>query len=228
MARIGRDGCIMKGLALVGLVAVGVLMTGCGESSSSGPQKAAGVGGSLLKDKADMLKLKDLVAATAASLSDLITDPQRDLKPQYKAFTSSLAKLDSVAKKTRERGVAIQASLDKYLDSWREEVTTIQDETLRQQALDRVNQAKESFKRLYAELTAFKEALAPYIGNLKDVERYLNTDLTPAGLKTIAANANKAIAADKDIQARLDRAAAELARVSAELTAGQQKTAAAK
>ncbi len=224
MARIGRGGCFTKGLAGVVLVVVAAALVGCGGSSSSGPQKAAGVGGSLLKDKADMVKLKDLVAATTLSLNDLITDPQRDLKPQYKAFTSGLAKLDGVAKKTRERGVAIQASLDKYLDSWREEVATIQDETLRQQALDRVNQAKESFKSLYAELTAFKEALAPYVGNLKDVERYLNTDLTPAGLKTIAANANKAIAADKDIQGRADRAAAELGRVSAELTAGQQKT----
>lgn len=224
MARIGRDGCFTKGLAGAMLVAVAAALAGCGGSSSSGPQKAAGVGGSLLKDKADMVKLKDLVAATTLSLNDLITDPQRDLKPQYKAFTSSLAKLDGVAKKTRERGVAIQASLDKYLDSWREEVATIQDETLRQQALDRVNQAKESFKSLYSELTAFKEALAPYIGNLKDVERYLNTDLTPAGIKTIAANAKKAIASDKDIQGRADRAAAELGRVSAELTAGQQKT----
>jgi len=225
MARIGHDARITKGLAVVVLVAVAAALTGCSSSSSSGSQRAAGMGGSVLKDKADMLKLKEAISASTAALNDLLTDPQRDLKPQYKAFTSALAKVDSLAKKTRERGAAIQAGLDKHLDTWREQVTSIQDETLRQQALDRVAQSKESFRRLYGELTAFKEALTPYVGSLKDVERYLNTDLTPTGLKTISASANKAIAAEKDIQARIDSVVAELTRVADELTAGQQKTA---
>jgi hypothetical protein len=215
---------ITRGLASVALVAVALAFTGCGSSSSgSGYQRAAGAGGSLLKDKADMLKLKDQVTATTAALNDLLGDPQRDLKPQYKAFTSALAKVNGLAKATRDRGTAIQAGLDKYLDTWRESVTAIQDETLRQQALDRVAQTKESFRRLYGELTAFKEALTPYVGSLKDVERYLTTDLTPTGLKTITASATKAIAADKDIQARIDSVVAELTRVADELTAGQQK-----
>ena len=214
---------IQKGWAAVALVAVA--LTGCGGgSSSSGYQRAAGAGGSLLKDKADMLKLKDQVTATTATLNDLIGDPQRDLKPQYKAFTGALNKLDSMAKKTRERGVAIQASLEKYVDAWREEVVTIQDVTLRDQALDRVAQAKESFKRLYGELNAFKEALTPYVGSLKDIQRYLDTDLTPAGLKTVQAMAAKATASDKDILRRVDDVVAELDRVATELTAGQQKT----
>jgi hypothetical protein len=223
MARIGHDTCITKGLALVVLAAVAAALTGCGGSSSSGSQRAAGMGGSVLKDKADMLKLKEAVTATTTALNDLLTDPQRDLKPQYKAFTSALAKVNGLAKATRDRGTAIQAGLDKYLDTWRESVTAIQDETLRQQALDRVAQTKESFRRLYGELTAFKEALTPYVGSLKDVERYLTTDLTPTGLKTITASATKAIAAEKDIQARIDSVVAELTRVADELTAGQQK-----
>jgi hypothetical protein len=224
MDKMANKAGITKGFASMALVAVAVALTGCGGSSSSGHQRAAGVGGSLLKDKADMVKLKDLVTQTTTTLNDLIGDPQRDLKPQYKAFSSAVNKVDSMAKKTRERSVAIQASLDKYVDAWRDEVVTIQDVTLKEQALDRVAQAKESFKRLYGELNAFKEALAPYVGSLKDIQRYLDTDLTPAGLKTVQAMAAKATASDKDILRRIDGVVVELDRVATELTAGQQKT----
>jgi len=216
---------ITKGFVAVALVGAALVLTGCGGSSTSGYQRAAGTGGSLLKDKADMVKLKDLATKTTVALNDLISDPQRDLKPQYKAFTSAVSKLDAMAKKTRERGVAIQAGLDKYVDAWRDEVVTIQDVKLREQALDRVSQAKESFKRLYAELTAVKEALAPYVGSLKDIQHYLDTDLTPAGLKTIQEMATKAVASDKEILQHIDAVAAELDRVAAELTSGQQKAA---
>ena len=225
MDKMANKAGIRKGLAFMALMAMTVALTGCGGGSSgSGYQRAASAGGNLLKDKADTLKLKDQVTATTAALKDLLGDPQRDLKPQYKAFTGALNKLDSMAKKSRERGVAIQASLDKYVDSWREEVVTIQDVTLREQALDRVAQAKESFKRLNGELAAFKEALTPYVSSLKDIQRYLDTDLTPAGLKTVQAMADKATASDKDILRRVDGVVAELDRVAAELTAGQQKT----
>ena len=226
MARMAGNIGITKGTTVAALVAVAIGLTGCGGGGSgSGYQRAAGMGGSLLKDKADMLKLKDQVTATTAALNDLITDPQRDLKPQYKAFTGAVNKLDAMAKKSRERGVAIQANLDKYVDAWREEVVTIQDVKLREQAMDRVTQAKESFKQLYAKLTAIKETLAPYVGNLKDIQRYLDTDLTPAGLQTIRTMATKAIASDKAILQQVDAVAAEIERVAAELTAGQQKTA---
>ena len=226
MARMAGNIGITKGTTVAALVAVAIGLMGCGGASSgSGHQRAAGMGGSLLKDKADMLKLKDQVTATTAALNDLITDPQRDLKPQYKAFAVAVNKLDAMAKKSRERGVAIQANLDKYVDAWREEVVTVQDVKLREQALDRVNQAKESFKQLYAKLTAMKEALAPYVGSLKDIQRYLDTDLTPAGLQTIRTMATKAIASDKAILQQVDAVAAEIERVAAELTAGQQKTA---
>ncbi len=224
MDKMADKAGIKKGLAAVTLAAVSVALIGCGGGSSSGSQRASGLGGSLLKDKADMIKLKELVTQTTAALNDLIGDPQRDLKPQYKAFTSSVNKVDSLAKKSRERGVAIQASLDKSVDAWREEVVTIQDVTLRDQALERVAQAKESYKRLYTELNTFKEALTPYVGSLKDIQRYLDTDLTPAGLKTVQTRAAKATAADKDILKGIDAAAAELDRVAAELTAGQMKT----
>lgn len=224
MLKMANKAGIMKGLTVVALMAVAAALTGCGGASTSGHQRAAGAGGSLLKDKADMIKLKDLVTQTTTALNDLISDPQRDLKPQYKAFTSAVSKLDAMAKRTRERGVAIQASLDKYVDAWREEVVTVQDVKLREQALERVSGAKESFKRLYGDLNVFKETLAPYVGSLKDIQRYLDTDLTPAGLKTVQVMVAKASASEKEVLQRVDSAAAELDRVAAELTAGQRKT----
>jgi len=219
------DSGLRKGLIAPVLLALGVIMAGCGGAggSGSGHQRAAGLGGRLLKDKADILRLKDQIIQTNAALNDIITDPQRDLKPQFKAFSSAVKKLDSMVKKARERTVAIQASLDKYIDTWRDDVVGIQDPTLREQAISRVTQAKESFQRLYAELTGTKEVLTPYVGSLKDIQRYLDTDLTPAGLKTIKPLADKAMGSQNQVLQRLDALAAELERVAAELAAGQRK-----
>ncbi|MDH7600225.1 MAG: DUF2959 family protein, partial [Sedimentisphaerales bacterium] len=148
----------------------------------------------------------------------------RDLRPQYKTFASAVKKADGMVKKTRERAIAIQASLDKYVDNWREQVVSIQDPNLREQALGRINQAKSSFARLYSQLTAIKDALTPYIGNLKDIQRYLDTDLTATGLKTIQSMADKSINSERQIVEQIDATMAELERVASELSSGRIKT----
>ena len=207
-------------------VSMTLALTGCG-GSGTGHQRAAGTGQGLTKAKAETVKLKDLSAQTSAALKDLLNDPQRDLKPQYKTFATALSKLSALAQKTRDRNMAIQAQLDKYLDTWREQVGTIQDTSLRDKALERIAQAKESFKKLSTELSQVKESISPYVANLKDIQKYLDTDLTPAGLKAISEMATKALGYDQEINARLDGAIAEFDRVAEELTAGPQRQKAA-
>ncbi len=208
------------------LISIGLTLavSGCGGAvSGGGPQKAAGMSGGLLKAQAEMMRLKDQIAQTNAALKDMITDPQRDLRPQYKTFANAVKKTDAMVKKIRERTVTIQAGLDKYIDDWRDQVVAIQDPNLRQQALERVNQAKASFSRLYTLLTGTKEILTPYVGNLKDIQRYLDTDLTPAGLKTIQSMADKASSLERSIVERIDAAAVALERVASELASGLRK-----
>jgi len=212
---------IKIGCTVALLSALPWLLGGCASSSGSGPQKASGIEKSLDKAKADMGKAKDLVSETSAALNDILTDPQRDLKPQFKTFAGSLGKLHAVSQKMRDKATAIETQLDKYLESRREQVGTIQDVALRDTALNRIAQCNESFKRLSAVLTQAKDTLSPYVANLSDIQKFLSADLTPGGLKAISGLANTAARSQKGVQDQLDAVVAEFDRVAADLRAGQ-------
>lgn len=212
---------IKVGCTVALLLAVAWLMAGCTSSSGSGPQRASGIEKSLDKAKVDMGKAKDLVSETSAALNDILTDPQRDLKPQFKTFTGSLGKLHAASQKMRDKATAIETQLDKYLESRREQVGTIQDVALRDTALDRIARCNESFKRLGTELTKTKDTLSPYVANLRDIQKFLSADLTPGGLKAISGLAATASRSEKGVQDQLDAVVAEFDRVAADLTAGQ-------
>jgi ABC-type transporter Mla subunit MlaD len=170
-------------------VAVAILAGCASHNYDKGSATAAG-----LKESADRIQAADgQLDATLASLNNLVERPQADLRPQYKQFSDNVDNLASLAKHVDDSVTSMRANGKEFFAKWSEELAGIKNEDIRNRSAARqkeVSDALTDVKQSYARTeTAFK----PFMSDLRDIQKYLGTDLTPAGvasMKGVAAKAN--------------------------------------
>ena len=72
-----------------------------------------------------------------------------------------------------------------YSESWSNQVTMIQSAELRQRSTDRMNEVTTKLKDVDTSYEGVKNSFKPFTSDVKDIQTYLGTDLTAAGLNTI-------------------------------------------
>ncbi|MGO8836247.1 MAG: DUF2959 family protein [Limisphaerales bacterium] len=171
-------------------VAVAILAGCASHNYDKGSATAAG-----LRESADKISVADgQLNATLASLNNLVERPQADLRPQYQQFSDNVDNLASLAKHVDDSVTSMRKNGKEYFAKWNEELAGIKNEDIRNRSAARQKEVSDAFsdvKRSYAEAeTDFK----PFMSDLRDIQKYLGTDLTPAGvasMKDVAAKANK-------------------------------------
>ena len=81
-----------------------------------------------------------------------------------------------------------------YFAKWDQEVATIQNEDIRKRSLTRKNEVAAQFARISQNYDVTQTAFQPFMSDLRDVQKFLGTDLTAGGLaaiKDVSAKANK-------------------------------------
>lgn len=122
---------------------------------------------------------------TLASLNNLVSQPQADLRPQYKEFTANVAAVQSAAKDIATARTKIAADQTEFFAKWDQEIAQIQNQDIKalsQKRRDEVARNLTAIKTSYAQTDmAFK----PFMADLSDVQKYLSVDLTPGGIAAI-------------------------------------------
>ena len=176
-------------LNLFTLAAAVVLATGC---ASTGNDKAASTSKSLAKSSHMIVSANALIDQTLAKLNDLVSNPNPDLRKQFDAFDSSVNDLGS-----KDLAVACQAKEMKakgaeYFENWDKETAQIRNEDIRNRSEARQREVAANFARISQQYDETKTAFEPFMSDLRDVQKYLGTDLTAGGLVAIKDNAAKA------------------------------------
>jgi len=172
------------------LTAALTILAGCASHNyDQGSATAAG-----LKESADKIEAADgQLDATLASLNDLVNNPQSDLRPQYKQFSDNVDGLASLAKHVADSVTAMRANGKEFFAKWNEQLAGIKNEDIRNRSAARqkeVSDELQNVKRSYAET---ESAFKPFMSDLRDIQKYLGTDLTPGGvaaMKNVAAKGN--------------------------------------
>lgn len=171
------------------LVASAAALVGC---KSTGYESGNKTAASIQKAADQIGALPGQIDTTLASLSDLVEKPQPDLRPQFKQFSSNLTRVESTAKDIAGARKAMAERGDAFFAKWDEQLAQIKNEDIKARSQSRkeeVQQKLMAIKGSYAEAeTAFK----PFIQDLKDTQKYLSTDLTPAGVEAIKDTVTKA------------------------------------
>jgi uncharacterized phage infection (PIP) family protein YhgE len=165
------------------------LIAGC--ASSNYHQGAATA--SALTDSANRINQGNaLIDQTLSRLNDLVINPQPDLRNQFNRFSASVDDLAATAKDVDDKAEDMKARGAAYFKRWDEELSKIQNEDIRDRGESRKQDVAVRFERIATQYRQTKTTFRPFMSDLRDVQRFLGTDLTVGGLSASQSFAAKA------------------------------------
>ncbi len=177
----------------IACAAAALLFSGC----KSGPD-VAGTVDNMGKFGVETAKVNDGIDAALKSLDALVNTQGEDLKTPFEAYTKSVSALDEQAKVVRARAQEMQAKGDEYFKSW-----DAQGETSDMSAERRAKLA-ETYAKIKDDSLQAGDAFQPFLASLKDVQGYLNLDLSRKGVDSVKDLAKKARANGDQVKAKIE------------------------
>ena len=171
------------------ILAAAGIFAGC---ASANYNKAAGTSAALTESANLVAKDSEQIDRSLAALSDLLTNAQPDLRVQFKTFDTSVNDLGDAAQDVSTKAENMQAQGNAYFDEWDKELAGIRNEDIRARSENRKDETAAKFARMSRQYDATKAAFKPFMSDLRDVQKFLATDLTVDGLAAIKVPANKA------------------------------------
>ena len=174
---------------LLTLTAAVALITGC---ASDNYQKSANTAATLNASSRMITKDNTLIDESLADLNDLVSNPSPDLRVQFKKFNNSVDKLGGAATDLASEAGEMKSQGRDYFAGWDKESAQIQNEDIRSRSENRRNEVASRFDRISQQYDQTTTAFGPFLSDLRDVQKFLSTDLTAGGLTAIKDTAAKA------------------------------------
>lgn len=124
-------------------------------------------------------------------LDGLVNNPQPDLRPQFDRFATAVGQLNSLATNILRADTELLARRKLHLQNWDKEAAAIRNETIRASAQTRKAEVINQFDGVHNTCLTVQAALEPVQSDLRDLLRYLNSDLTMGGLSSIRETATR-------------------------------------
>ena len=122
---------------------------------------------------------------TLASLNNLVTQPQADLRPQYKDFAANVAAVQSAAKDLAAARSKIAADQTDFFAKWDQQIAQMQNQDIKALSQSRRDEVARNLTTIKTSYAQTDMAFKPFLADLSDVQKYLSVDLTTAGLAAI-------------------------------------------
>lgn len=196
-------------LALVGS------LCGC---ATTGYRHASETSSAISGTKTLIVKIEQSIDTAVTNLQSLTSQQGIDLLQPYERLSTAVNTLDGQVANLTDQSHVIKARGNAYAKDWQQELGSYQSSAIRARSAERLNQVTADFQKVNQQFEAAGQSLRLLLANLKDVQLYLKTDLTSAGVASIQEQlgeiTNQATLAQQTLQALL----AELNRVGRELS----------
>jgi hypothetical protein len=169
--------------AIVGFI------TGC---ASNNYNRSANTAATLDQSSSMVIKGSLLIDESLADLNDLVSNPAPDLRKQFEKFNNVVGELDASAKDLAGKAREMKSQGKDYFAGWDKESAQIRNEDIRTRSEARRNEVASHFDRISEQYDTTQAAFQPLLSDLRDVQKFLSTDLTTGGLAAIKDTAAKA------------------------------------
>jgi len=204
-------------LTLAALTAGAVaLFSGCG--TTSGYKQADKAGAGIAEFRDEIVNGKKAVDATMKSLSDVAATANTDPRKAFEQYAKDVSKLESTAAAVRKRGQAMQQAGQAYFTQWEKQLSEVKDAEIRALAQQRKATLQETFDSIRKFTDPLKVNFEPWMSNLKDLQKYLSSDLTIAGVDAAKGLFTKTQEQGLEVQKTMDALVNELNTVAATIT----------
>jgi len=166
--------------SLASLIALAVWLTGCassgykqGDTAATNIRKAA--------DRIDALPKE--IERALGSLSDLVNNPQPDLKPQFKKFSSDVKRVEASAEHVQAARRSMAEKGQAFFDKWDEQLANITNEDIKARSQSRKEVVASRLMEVKVSYEQTEQAFKPFIADLRDIQTFLSIDLTSGGVE---------------------------------------------
>ena len=140
-----------------------------------------------------------------------------ELRPQFEKYKAELAKMEEQARTARERAVSMKEKGQTFFSDWEQTIKGIRNEDIRKEAEKRLNKRRKSYGKILASMEEVKEELVPFMSDLNDIRKLLDSELTTTSVSSTKSLIRQANWHGEDVRESLTDMEKELDRVAAEL-----------
>jgi hypothetical protein len=205
------------------LIAGAGLFLTCGQTSAAGYKLADKVGESIAEFRDEVVGVKKEVDATLASLDKIVAQATVDPRKAFKEFEKNVPRIDSAAGKARKRAADMKEKGKDYFSKWEKELAAVNDPAIRKLAEERKVTLQAAFNNIRNSMEPARDQFNAWLLNLKDLQKYLNNDLTIGGIDAVKDLLAKNKSEGRAVQQNLDKVIAELNTVVATITPAKAK-----
>jgi hypothetical protein len=150
--------------------------------ATTGYQRASLTRSAIHDTRAVTVQIQQDINAALQALQSLSAQETIDLRPPYGKLSVAVGSLDIQLDRLANRTRAIQRFSDAYARAWEKELGLYGDPSIRARSAERRRAMMTSLHALDQQLQAADRLLRPLLADLKDMRRFLSTDLTVAGV----------------------------------------------
>jgi len=176
-----------------------LLVAGCAAPVEVPPQAV----GPLLSLRNGLIDGRAQIQKTTGAARDLVEHPRQDVQTQVSAFRSQVDQLSRDALQARETAAGAQTRADEFFASWDKDLQGMS-AGMAEAGQQRRTESMASFGRLRESLTAVRTNFSPFLSDLQEANKYLQSDATSAGVKVATPTIQKALGREKAVLRSID------------------------
>lgn len=188
-----------------------------GGCATTGMDRSVKTSNSIRDVDTEIRKMVTQIDVTATSLEAVVSPGQANLKKTFDSFSDNLEKLDKEGKKVLKLTDELKSRSKEYFSEWEKQGDSFTNSEIRELSEQRRNKLAEIYAQVPAAGFGIKGAYTEYLTDLKEIQKYLSTDLTPKGVEAIAPVAQKSVQHLDTLKSSLKPLLAALDEIKAEL-----------
>jgi hypothetical protein len=202
------------------------LLTSCG--TTAGYKQADKTGAGIAEYRDEVLNVQKAVKETIRSMDQVEVTANTDPRKAFEQFSKSLAALDAAAAKAEKRGQEMKSKGEAYFLQWEEQLAQVKNPEIKELAEKRKDKLSSAFQGIKKVAEPLRAQFDPWLSDLKDLQTYLNNDLTISGVDDARKQFAKAKADGAQVEKSMDELVAELNSIAAAITPAKVPEAQAK
>jgi chromosome segregation ATPase len=200
----------LSGLAMTAVTAL-LLAGGCSSSGRIGESEKAAEG--FNKTKAAAAKAQAQVDRTLAAIDQL--QAGGDLQKAFKNYDDAVNDLEKAGADAKKRADAMRKNVDAYIAKWQKEMESMNDPTIKANLAQRRKAVSDNFARVQDAAQRLRDSYQPFLTQLKEIQRALAVDLSPAAIPGLKPSMDKAKSQGQTLKQNISTFSSELDRIAA-------------
>lgn len=198
------------------LIGMSLCLAACG---TLGEQCVKSTTASIDDAQAALVQARAQIDTTMGKLDLLMTKSDPNLRFEYDQFVRQVD--ESIKNKNLlfDRLYDLRSEGKVYFQVWEKELKSFRNEDIREQCERRRNVALDNYRQMTDAVQSSVDCYKMLLADLRDIQRYLDIDLTPGGIEAISETVDKSTRDSALVLEVIDIALNKVNRMSADLSA---------